>query len=145
MIMVGPGTGIAPFVSFLQERESLKSKGNNWLFFGDQKSKTDFLYQDTLEDYVERGILNRLDTAFSRDQEHKIYVQDRMRESGAEIFKWLEAGGYFFVCGDASRMAKDVDRTLHEIVAQHGNMSGEQAAAYVKQLATESRYERDVY
>ena len=145
MIMVGPGTGIAPFVSFLQERESTQSKGDNWLFFGDQKSETDFLYKDMLQDYAERGTLKRLDTAFSRDQEHKIYVQDRMRENGAEIFSWLESGGYFFVCGDASRMAKDVDKALHEIVAQHGNMSGEQAKAYVKNLASESRYERDVY
>ena len=145
MIMVGPGTGIAPFVSFLQERESVQSKGDNWLFFGDQKSKTDFLYQDTLEDYVNRGVLKRLDTAFSRDQEHKIYVQDRMRERGAEIFQWLEAGGYFFVCGDASRMAKDVDKALHEIVAQHGKMPGQQAKDYVKKLASENRYERDVY
>ncbi len=145
MIMVGPGTGIAPFVSFLQERELTQSQGDNWLFFGDQKSETDFLYKDTLQGYVDRGILKRLDTAFSRDQAHKIYVQDRMRENGAEIFKWLQAGGHFFVCGDASRMAKDVDNALHEIVAQHGNMSGEQATAYVKKLASESRYERDVY
>ena len=145
MIMIGPGTGIAPFVSFLQERESTQSKGDNWLFFGDQKSETDFLYKDSLQDYADRGILKRLDTAFSRDQEHKIYVQDRMRENGAEIFNWLQSGGYFYVCGDASRMAKDVDKALHEIVAQHGNMSGEQAKDYVKKLASESRYERDVY
>jgi len=145
MIMVGPGTGIAPFVSFLQERELTESKGDNWLFFGDQKSETDFLYQDMLQDYADRGVLKRLDTAFSRDQDHKIYVQDRMRQSGAEIFKWLETGGYFFVCGDASRMAKDVDNALHEIVARHGNMSSEQAAAFVKNLASESRYQRDVY
>ena len=145
MIMIGPGTGIAPFVSFLQEREAVQSKGDNWLFFGDQKSKTDFLYKDILQDYSDRGVLKRLDTAFSRDQEHKIYVQDRMRENGAEIFKWLESGGYFYVCGDASRMAKDVDKALHEIVAQHGEMSGEQASAYIKKLASENRYERDVY
>lgn len=145
IIMVGPGTGIAPFVSFLQERESTQSKGDNWLFFGDQKSETDFLYKDILEDYAVRGVLTRLDTAFSRDQDHKIYVQDRMRENGAEIFKWLQAGGYFYVCGDASRMAKDVDTALHEIVAQHGNMSADQAADYVKKLSSESRYERDVY
>jgi sulfite reductase (NADPH) flavoprotein alpha-component len=145
MIMVGPGTGIAPFVSFLQEREATGAKGDNWLFFGDQKSETDFLYRDMLEGYVSGGQLKRLDTAFSRDQDHKIYVQDRMRENGAEIFKWLEAGGYFFVCGDASRMAKDVDTALHEVIAQHGNMSADQAKAYVKKLATENRYERDVY
>lgn len=98
-----------------------------------------------IEDYLERGVLNKLDTAFSRDQEYKIYVQDRMREQGAEIYKWLEAGGHFYVCGDASRMAKDVDDALHEIVAQHGNMSADEASAYVKQLASDARYQRDVY
>lgn len=145
MIMVGPGTGIAPFVSFLQERDATGASGDNWLFFGDQKSSTDFLYRDMLEGYCQTGLLNRLDTAFSRDQEHKIYVQDRMREGAAEIFQWLEAGGYFFVCGDASRMAKDVDAALHEIVATQGKMSADQAKAYVKKLAEENRYERDVY
>ena len=145
MIMVGPGTGIAPFVAFLQEREATGASGDNWLFFGDQKSETDFLYQSQLEDYQKSGLLKKLDTAFSRDQEHKIYVQDRMRESGEEIFKWLEAGGYFFVCGDASRMAKDVDNALHEIVATHGKMSADQAKDYVKKLAKDNRYERDVY
>lgn len=145
MIMVGPGTGIAPFLAFLEEREATGAKGDNWLFFGDQKSETDFLYQQRLEGYLERGVLKRLDTAFSRDQAEKIYVQDRMRESGAEIFHWLESGGYFMVCGDASRMAKDVDRTLHEIIAQHGKMSDAAAQEYVKQLAAEHRYGRDVY
>ena len=145
MIMVGPGTGIAPFVAFLQEREATNAAGDNWLFFGDQKSETDFLYRDMLEGYVSNGLLKRLDTAFSRDQDHKIYVQDRMRENGAEIFQWLEAGGYFYVCGDASRMAKDVDTALHEVIAQHGNLSADQAAQYVKDLAKSNRYERDVY
>jgi sulfite reductase (NADPH) flavoprotein alpha-component len=145
MMMVGPGTGIAPFVAFLQERDATGAKGDNWLFFGDQKSETDFLYREMLEGYHESGLLNRIDTAFSRDQEHKIYVQDRMRENAAEIFKWLEAGGYFFVCGDASRMAKDVDAALHEIVATHGKMSADEAKDYVKKLAKENRYERDVY
>ena len=98
-----------------------------------------------LEGYVSNGLLKRLDTAFSRDQDHKIYVQDRMRENGAEIFQWLEAGGYFYVCGDASRMAKDVDTALHEVIAQHGNLSADQAAQYVKDLAKSNRYERDVY
>jgi len=145
MIMVGPGTGIAPFVSFLQEREATGAKGDNWLFFGDQKSGTDFLYREMLEGYSENGLLKRLDTAFSRDQEHKVYVQDRMRENGEEIFRWLESGGYFYVCGDASRMAKDVDSALHEIIAQHGKMSADEAKAYVKKLAEANRYERDVY
>lgn len=145
IIMVGPGTGIAPFVSFLQEREATNSPGDNWLFFGDQKSESDFLYREMIEDYQQRGVLNKLDTAFSRDQEFKIYVQDRMREQGAEIYKWLEAGGHFYVCGDASRMAKDVDDALHEIVAQHGNMSADEASDYVKRLASDARYQRDVY
>ena len=145
MIMVGPGTGIAPFVAFLQEREATGAAGDNWLFFGDQKSETDFLYRDMLEGYVSNGLLKRLDTAFSRDQKHKIYVQDRMRENGAEIFKWLEAGGYFYVCGDASRMAKDVDTALHEVIAQHGSLSADQAAQYVDELKKSNRYERDVY
>lgn len=145
IIMVGPGTGIAPFVSFLQEREATNATGDNWLFFGDQKSESDFLYREMIEDYVKRGLLSQLDTAFSRDQDYKIYVQDRMREKGAEIYKWLDAGGHFYVCGDASRMAKDVDDALHEIVAQHGKMSSDQAAAYVKQLANDARYQRDVY
>ncbi len=145
IIMVGPGTGIAPFVSFLQEREATQAAGDNWLFFGDQKSESDFLYRDMIQDYLQRGVLKKLDTAFSRDQEFKIYVQDRMREQGAEIYKWLEAGGHFYVCGDASRMAKDVDDALHEIVAQHGNMSADQATEYVKQLASDARYQRDVY
>ena len=145
MIMVGPGTGIAPFVSFLQEREAAGSKGDNWLFFGDQKSETDFLYRDQLEDYLSRGLLKRLDTAFSRDQEHKIYVQDRMRESGEELFKWLQAGGHFYVCGDASRMAKDVDTALHDIIVEHGKMTPDEAKQYVKNLSKENRYCRDVY
>ena len=115
------------------------------MFFGDQKSGTDFLYREMLEGYSENGLLKRLDTAFSRDQEHKVYVQDRMRENGEEIFRWLESGGYFYVCGDASRMAKDVDSALHEIIAQHGKMSADEAKAYVKKLAEANRYERDVY
>ena len=145
MIMVGPGTGIAPFISFLQERAALKAGGDNWLFFGDQQSATDFLYQEQLEKWQEAGLLNQLDTAFSRDQEQKIYVQDRMCENAAQLFKWLESGGSFFVCGDASRMAKDVDKALHEIIQQQGGLSADDAKAYVKKLKAENRYCRDVY
>ena len=145
MIMVGPGTGIAPFLSFLQEREARKAGGDNWLFFGDQQSTTDFLYQDQLKKWQESGLLNQLDTAFSRDQKDKIYVQDRMRENGAQLFKWLESGGSFFVCGDASRMAKDVDKALHEIIQQQGGLTVDDAKAYVKKLKAENRYCRDVY
>lgn len=145
MIMVGPGTGIAPFIAFLQERAARKSTGKNWLFFGDQKSATDFLYQQELSDYQEQGFLHRIDTAFSRDQEQKIYVQDRMRENAAELYKWLESGARFFVCGDAGRMAKDVDKALHEVIKTEGKMSDEEAKAYVKRLKENGKYSRDVY
>ncbi len=145
MIMVGPGTGIAPFLSFLQEREVRKASGKNWLFFGDQKSETDFLYQQQLEQWQADGVLNELDTAFSRDQEQKIYVQDRMREKSAQLFSWLETGGSFYVCGDASRMAKDVDKALHEIVEKEGKLSAAAAKEYVKNLKDTKRYCRDVY
>ena len=145
MIMVGPGTGIAPFRAFLQERHQAAAAGKNWLFFGDQHKATDFLYQDEFEKYVSDGKLNKLSLAFSRDQEQKIYVQDRMREEGQELFAWLEEGGYFFVCGDAKRMAADVDKALHEVVATHGQMSDDQAGQYVQRLKAEGRYSRDVY
>ncbi len=145
MIMVGPGTGIAPFRAFLQEREFRKSSGQNWLFFGDRNAETDFIYQDELNAMQKNGVLNRLDLAFSRDQQEKIYVQDKMRENGAEIFAWLEQGGSFFVCGDAYRMAKDVDKALHDMISQYGNKSVDEAVDYVNQLKKEKRYVRDVY
>lgn len=145
MIMVGPGTGIAPFRAFLQEREIRKASGKNWLFFGDRNSATDYIYQDEIEAMQEKGVLTRLDLAFSRDQEEKIYVQDRMIENGAEIFSWLEQGGSFFVCGDATYMAKDVDKALHNLIAEHGNKTADQAVDYVNQLKKEKRYVRDVY
>lgn len=144
MIMVGPGTGIAPFRAFMEERIASKAAGKNWLFFGDQCRATDFLYRDELESWVESGKL-RLETAFSRDQAEKIYVQHRMKECGAELFAWLEQGGSFFVCGDAKRMAVDVDRALHEAVAEHGGLDPEQAADYVARLREQGRYVRDVY
>ncbi|MGI4853662.1 MAG: diflavin oxidoreductase [Janthinobacterium lividum] len=145
MIMIGPGTGIAPFRSFLHERQALGHKGRNWLFFGERSSETDFLYRQELNGMVEGGHLHRLDTAFSRDQAHKIYVQDRMKEQGAELWQWLDEGGQVYVCGDASRMAKDVDAALHDVVAQHGNMSEDAAKDYVSQLHDDRRYHRDVY
>lgn len=145
MIMVGPGTGIAPFRAFLEERHAAGASGKNWLFFGDQCAATDFLYREELEALQQCGALARLDVAFSRDQAHKIYVQDRMREHGAELFQWLEAGGYFFVCGDAQRMAADVDRALHDVIATHGNLSAEKAKEYVNRLKLQKRYVRDVY
>lgn len=145
MIMVGPGTGIAPFRAFLQERKARHATGKNWLFFGDRNAATDFIYREELEAMQAEGLLNKLDLAFSRDQAEKIYVQDRMREHGAELFRWLEQGGYFFVCGDAYRMAKDVDQALHDVIAEHGKLSEQQAVDYVNQLKKDKRYVRDVY
>lgn len=145
MIMVGPGTGIAPFRGFLHERRALGHTGRNWLFFGEQHAATDFYYRDELERFCAEGTLDRLDLAFSRDQERKIYVQDRMLEYGADIWRWLNDGAHFYVCGDKARMARDVDETLKLIVATHGKLSGDSAEAYVKALAAEQRYVRDVY
>lgn len=145
MIMVGPGTGIAPFRAFLQEREARNASGKNWLFFGDRNAATDFIYREEIEAMQSGGLLTRLDLAFSRDQAEKIYVQDRMLEHGAELYEWLEQGGYFFVCGDAYRMAKDVDQALHEVIRIHGNKSADEAAEYVNQLKKDKRYVRDVY
>ena len=144
-IMVGPGTGIAPFRAFLQDRVATGAKGRNWIFFGDQRRATDFLYEEEWQEYLARGQLARIDTAFSRDQANKIYVQDRMREAAAELWSWLERGAYFYVCGDAKRMAKDVDAALHEVVAQGGGLAAQQAIDYVKQLKKDDRYQRDVY
>ncbi|ADP11165.1 Sulfite reductase [Erwinia sp. Ejp617] len=145
LIMIGPGTGIAPFRAFLEEREALGAKGKNWLFFGDQHQEHDYIYRHELAAWQENGLLTRLDLAFSRDQADKIYVQDRMLEQGAELFAWLQEGGCFYVCGDASRMAKDVDKALYQIVSQFGGMSSERAADYIDQLKKEKRYLRDVY
>jgi sulfite reductase (NADPH) flavoprotein alpha-component len=145
VIMVGPGTGIAPFRAFLQERQATGAKGPNWVFFGEQKSSTDYLYQDEFEAAASSGILTKLTTAFSRDQAEKIYVQHRMLEHGAELFDWLQKGGYFYVCGDAKNMAKDVDAALHTIAEQHGNMTPELAKEYVDGLKKEKRYRKDVY
>jgi sulfite reductase (NADPH) flavoprotein alpha-component len=144
-IMVGPGTGIAPFMAFLQERKASGASGKNWLFFGDQKASTDFLYREELESWVSEGVLHRLDTAFSRDQAEKIYVQHRMLEAAEELFGWLEQGAYFYICGDASRMAKDVDAALHQVVEKAGGKSAEEAAAYVEELKKSKRYRKDVY
>ncbi len=145
IIMVGPGTGIAPFRAFVQERVAQQATGESWLFFGDQRSATDFLYVEEWEEHLKNGRLTRLDTAFSRDQEEKVYVQTRMREHGAELYRWLERGAFFYVCGDAKRMALDVDRALHDVVAEHGQKSAEEAKAYVAALTKSKRYLRDVY
>ena len=143
--MVGPGTGLAPFRAFIQDRVASGATGRNWLFFGDQKRATDFLYEEEWQVHLERGQLSRLDVAFSRDQVEKVYVQDRMRQNAAELWRWLQAGAYFFVCGDAKRMAKDVDAALHEIAVTQGGLTPPMAADYVKLLKREKRYQRDVY
>ncbi|UQA96766.1 bifunctional nitrate reductase/sulfite reductase flavoprotein subunit alpha [Streptomyces halobius] len=145
MVMVGPGTGVAPFIGFLQERRALGHHAPNWLFFGEQRRATDFYYADELDEMRRTGLLTRLDTAFSRDRRAKVYVQDRMREHGAQLWSWLQDGAHFYVCGDASRMAKDVDRALRDIAVAHGGLEEEAAAVYVKQLAADKRYMRDVY
>jgi sulfite reductase (NADPH) flavoprotein alpha-component len=145
VIMCGPGTGIAPFRAFLEERRATGAGGRNWLVFGDQKRASDFLYREQLEGWLADGHLTRLDLAFSRDQAEKIYVQDRMRENAAELWAWLESGAHFYVCGDASRMAKDVDAALHQIAETAGGMNPEGAADYVKKLKADNRYQRDVY
>lgn len=145
MIMVGPGTGIAPFRAFLHERKATGATGPNWLFFGDQRAATDFLYRDELTHLSREGVLTRLDTAFSRDQAEKIYVQHRMLEHAKELYTWLEAGAHFYVCGDAARMAKDVDAALHTVIERAGQKSPDEAAAYIQSLRSTKRYARDVY
>ncbi|MFG2830468.1 molybdopterin-dependent oxidoreductase [Streptomyces sp. NPDC048434] len=145
MVMVGPGTGVAPFLGFLDERQARGHRAPNWLFFGEQRRATDFYHEEELGRLRRDGLLTRLDTAFSRDQRAKVYVQDRMREHGAQLWSWLQGGAHFYVCGDASRMAKDVDRALRDIAVAHGGLAEEAAAGYVKQLAAEKRYVRDVY
>jgi sulfite reductase (NADPH) flavoprotein alpha-component len=144
IIMVGPGTGIAPFRAFLHERRAAGASGRNWLFFGDQHAACDFLYRDEVEMFQRESFLARLDTAFSRDQEEKIYVQNRMIENAADIWKWLEEGAHFYVCGDAKRMAKDVDAALHQVVEMAGK-TREEAAEYIGKLKEQKRYQRDVY
>jgi sulfite reductase (NADPH) flavoprotein alpha-component len=145
IIMVGPGTGLAPFRSFLEERQTSGAKGKNWLFFGDQHQATDFLYADELNKMHQDGFLTNLSLAFSRDQDQKIYVQNRIQESSAEIWAWLEQGAYFYICGDAERMANDVHNALLETVAKEGGLSPELAEKYVNGLMDSRRYQRDVY
>ena len=145
IIMVGPGTGVAPFRAFVQERVATGAAGRNWLFFGDQHAATDYLYGDEWKRLQAEGKLARVDLAFSRDQAQKVYVQDRMRENAAELWAWLKGGAHFYVCGDAHRMAKDVDAVLHQVVAEQGGMEAAAAADYVKQLKKDQRYQRDVY
>lgn len=145
VIMVGPGTGIAPFRAFLQERDARGAEGDNWLFFGNPHFTQDFLYQLEIQGYVKSGLLNKVDLAFSRDQTEKVYVQDRLREKGEEVFAWLEKGAHFYICGDANRMAKDVHQALIDIIKVHGGKDDEQAESYLKELRSSNRYQKDVY
>lgn len=145
LVMIGPGTGIAPFRAFLEERAVTQAPGENWLFFGDQHAADDFLYQDELEAFQRDGVLHKLDLAWSRDAGKKVYVQHLMEKSGAELWSWFERGAALYICGDASRMAKDVDATLHRIAAEHGSMTEAEAAAWVDSLKAAGRYQRDVY
>ncbi|MBY5921566.1 assimilatory sulfite reductase (NADPH) flavoprotein subunit [Ferrimonas balearica] len=145
VIMIGPGTGIAPFRAFMQERDARGAEGDNWLFFGNPTFTEDFLYQVEWQGYVKSGLLTRIDLAFSRDQSHKIYVQDRIREQGAELFAWLERGAHLYLCGDAERMAKDVEAALVAVIAEHGGHSEEAAQSYLTQLREAKRYQKDVY
>ncbi len=145
IIMVGPGTGIAPFRAFLQERMAAHAKGPAWLFFGHQKRNTDFFYEDELSGFQAAGTLSKLSLAWSRDGETKVYVQDKMREDAAELWTWLSRGAHFYICGDAKRMAADVDATLTQICADHGKMDAAAAKAFVKELRTQHRYQADVY
>src|SRR4051812_11148788 len=145
IIMVGPGTGIAPFRSFIEERAVTKENGRSWLFFGDQYSASDFLYQDELEQFQRDGVLTRLETAFSRDTERKVYVQHKMLENSQELFQWLENGACFYVCGDKQRMTKDVHNTLIDVIEKEGAMTHEAAEAYLNDIQKQGRYQRDVY
>lgn len=145
VIMVGPGTGIAPFRSFIQEREERGAEGKNWLFFGDQHFVTDFLYQTEWQSWLKSGVLTKLNVAFSRDQEEKVYVQHKMQKHAAEIYEWLEQGSHLYVCGDKDHMAADVHNTLLHIIAEQGNKTEEEAQQYLENLRNEKRYQRDVY
>jgi sulfite reductase (NADPH) flavoprotein alpha-component len=145
VIMVGPGTGIAPFRAFLEERQATGASGDNWLFFGDQHAASDFLYEEQLKAMLKGGVLTRLDTAFSRDQAAKIYVQDRIAENAAELYQWLERGAYFYICGDASRMAKSVEVALLDAIAKGAQATPDRAAEYLSAMKQQRRYQRDVY
>ncbi|WP_145931743.1 NADPH-dependent assimilatory sulfite reductase flavoprotein subunit [Yersinia bercovieri] len=145
VIMIGPGTGIAPFRAFMQQREAIGASGKNWLLFGNPHFTEDFLYQVEWQRYVKQGLLTRIDLAWSRDQADKIYVQDKLREQGAELWSWIQQGAHIYVCGDANRMAKDVEQVLLDVVAEHGAMDTEQADEYLSELRLARRYQRDVY
>jgi sulfite reductase (NADPH) flavoprotein alpha-component len=143
--MCGPGTGIAPFRAFLQERQATSAKGKAWLFFGEIHEATCFFYKEEWEHYLADGTLEKLTTAWSRDQQEKVYIQHKILENAEELWQWFEQGAIFYVCGDANRMAPDVDKALHTVVETAGGKSPEEAAAYIAQMHTDKRYRRDVY
>lgn len=145
VIMIGPGTGIAPFRGFLQQRDANGASGKNWLFFGNPHFTQDFLYQLELQNYLKRGLLTKLDVAFSRDQAAKVYVQDKLRQHGSDVWQWLQDGAHLYICGDANHMAKDVQQALLDIVQQYGGKTAEQAQAYLDELRVAKRYQKDVY
>jgi sulfite reductase (NADPH) flavoprotein alpha-component len=145
IIMVGAGTGIAPYRAFMQQRESKGIKGNTWLFFGDRRLKSDFLYQSEWQKFMEKKLLERMDVAFSRDQKEKIYVQHKLKENQKEVYKWIEGGAHFYLCGDRKNMATDVTKTFLEIIRAEGGVSEEQAEKYLKKLKREKRFQTDVY
>ena len=145
IVMIGPGTGVAPFRAFVEERAEQGARGDNWLFFGDRNFSSDFLYQLEWQRHLKRGNLRRLDVAFSRDQRQKVYVQDVMRQQGAELWRWFERGAVIYVCGDAKRMAGDVEDALLDVICAHGGFGRDDAETYLKELRRERRYQRDVY
>ena len=145
IIMIGPGTGVAPFRSFIEERDASAATGRNWLFFGDQHFESGFLYQTEIQNYLQTGVLTKVNVAFSRDQAQKIYVQHKMMEHGAELFQWIESGAHVYLCGAKDTMGVDVENSLLEIIAQQGSKSKEQALTYLDQLKDAGRYQKDVY
>lgn len=145
VIMIGPGTGVAPFKGFLEERRALGASGKNWLFFGDRHRANDFILEEQWEIYLKEGLLTRLELAFSRDQSHKIYVQHKILENAPEVWQWIQEGGYLYVCGDAKHMAKDVERALLEVISLQGGMKNDEAESFLKMLRKEGRYQKDVY
>ena len=145
VIMIGPGTGIAPFRSFLTHRDAIGAEGKNWLFFGEQHFVSDFYYQTEIQEWLSTGVLSKLDTAFSRDQKHKIYVQDRVKEQGKELYNWLNEGAYLYVCGQKDGMSTDVESALIELIAKESNQDEVSAKNFLEQLQEEGRYQKDVY
>jgi len=145
IVMIGAGTGVAPYRAFMQERQEAGQKGKSWLFFGERQFRTDFLYQTEWQKYLKDGYLSRISLAFSRDQDEKLYVQHRMKENAKDLYAWLEDGAHLYLCGDAEKLAPDVEAALHEIVAAEGTMSADKAQEYIRNLQQGGRFQKDVY